>query len=215
MDSSGLWLLSQPTRFKNVTTSAMWISVKLATNVAMTENVSKRPRRPKKSATMNAETLVKPAMKGAKKHLSMKRKSAEMTVNVCNAQEKNHECHDGCIKEQIKHCKQRCDNHFEHEKERCGDDAECLQQAQRHHQKCHKECNHMGPPPNEEATTFKISCSDGCDRKAKAAAKKCDGDEACMKKVKKMWGKCSGACKCQTGCDKKPQPPKKNVMAMR
>merc|ERR1711868_154605 len=82
MDSSGLWLLSQPTRFKNVTTSVMWISVKLATNVAMTENVSKRPRRLKKSATVNAETLVKPAMMSAEIHLSMKKKSAEMTVSV-------------------------------------------------------------------------------------------------------------------------------------
>merc|ERR1711973_105580 len=78
----GLWLLSQPTRFKNATTSAMWISVKLATNVAMTENVSKRPRRPKKSATVNAETLVKLAMMSAEKHSSMKKKNAEMTVNV-------------------------------------------------------------------------------------------------------------------------------------
>merc|ERR1711973_133876 len=78
----GLWLLSQPTRFKNATISAMWISVKLATNVAMTENVSKRPRRPKKSATVNAETQVKPAMMSAETHLSMKKKNAEMTVNV-------------------------------------------------------------------------------------------------------------------------------------
>merc|ERR1711973_878586 len=80
----GLWLLSQPTRFKNATTSAMWISVKLATNVEMTENVSKRPRKPKKSATVNAETLVKLAMMSAEKHLSMKRKNAATMPNASN-----------------------------------------------------------------------------------------------------------------------------------
>ena len=44
--------------------------------------------------------------------------------------------------------------------------------------------------------------------------KKCDGDEACMIKVKKIWGKCSGACKCQTGCNKKAAAAKKECKNM-
>merc|ERR1712046_533921 len=130
--------------------------------------------------------------------------SCEDHCNHQHDQEMHHckdddqECKDRAD-DHLKHCLDHCDNEpgpptcdtceerFASEVDRCGDNAQCIADAERRYRDCMGRC--------EEGFNFKgdkPSCKEACAKYAAGAAKKnCKADDKeCMMKFKKMAGAC-------------------------
>merc|ERR1712136_659883 len=124
--------------------------------------------------------------------------------------------HSKCVEDNCSSnpCHERCGRYARDQQRTCiesGRPAEkCEEYARSQYSNCVADnCSYYNV--DEEVEIFKMSCSEGCDKKAQAAAKNCDGDEACMIKVKKIWGNAAELANAKLDATKKLQPRKKNV----